>query len=626
MVTQNDIQLASTVIDDEKVLPFQLMIIEGKGKSERKIPVPKLTKSIQNIPQYIYTVEEYKDLKVKLQVEEKVELYIIWGSMEEDEEDEPTFAFVLNEESSLQSLFINRNGHQYHWRCGLYHIELIYNNETYYGGFEVIPKNVDEKQYREIYELINRELEGLAFDFLKRKQTFREMEDFTSSDEWRFIQWFQNNERKIHQSLSLIETNNSNYLQRNYIIENEPKRIDNRSIKWQNTLKGQTYDKMKYLNRTYEYYTDSDSNRLVKYRVSEIINKLKKVINYLAETNEKLDQAIGDMINEISQLEERKRKVEDLPQVIKQDKISLEKELISIKNEKEKLYSLMRRYENYIDDLLLSKKALVNRINSNFWENVKGIMPQRTIVSSNIGYQLFHQLWRDYTNIFFNREGKATILPAFQPSYKLYEYYVLLSVIHIFQDLGFTTSGDTIYEQLKSSFISSGLRSGTYINLERENQSIRIVYDEMVETVAEEALQKGKNFYSGQTSRKPDIRIDYFLDSNEYKSSFVIEVKYSPFYNIHRKEGKTIASKQMTDYWNIMYAQLINGEIDRKHQSIKEVVCVYPGDNYQPIIISDNFGKFLQFYPNRETEDIYDIVGKDELKSLINKWLENDFN
>ena len=99
--------------------------------------------------------------------------------------------------------------------------------------------------------------------------------------------------------------------------------------------------------------------------------------------------------------------------------------------------------------------------------------------------------------------------------------------------------------------------------MEPENVRIEIIYDEMIETSADLALQKNKNFYSGANSRKPDIRIDCFLTENKewsYFSSFVVEVKYSPFYNIHNDEGKTRAMKQMSDYWSIMYVRLSNGE------------------------------------------------------------------
>lgn len=108
-----------------------------------------------------------------------------------------------------------------------------------------------------------------------------------------------------------------------------------------------------------------------------------------------------------------------------------------------------------------------------------------------------------------------------------------------------------------------------------------------------------------------------------YFSSFVVEVKYSPFYNIHNDEGKTRAMKQMSDYWSIMYVRLSNGEKKFNRNRINNVVCIYPGAYNQPIKISHDFGTFLQFYPNTESDDIYDIIGKEELKSLIVNWIQS---
>lgn len=561
MVTQSKVQNASTNIDDKKTLPFQLVIIEGVYSSERKIPITKLTISPHDIPKCTYEVEELKNLKVTLETDENLQVNIVWGSIEEDEDDEPVFGFILSKEQPIQELFVNKNGEEYPWRCGFYHIEVIYNDKIYFGGFKVVPKNVDRKQYQQIYELINKELEGLALDYMKRKQTFSDYNDFEISEEWRFIQWFKNNERKIHQSLSLIEANSSNYLKRNYLVENEPKRIDSRNIKWQNTVKGQIFNNMKYLNRVYNLHTDSDANRLIKYRVKGIIKQVEKVINHLSKNYVNLVNHYNDLLSEINDLEIKRNKLDSYPQVI--DRTAIEATLKTKKQELKDCSKLITTNEMDKEKLILSKKALVNRINSNFWSDVKLILPRRTIVSSNIGYQLFNQIWRDSINLFLINHGKKAILPVYQPSYKLNEYYVLLNVINIFRELGFEANGDSIYDQLKNSFFTNGLKSGTNVSMEQENVRIEIIYDEMIETSADLALQKNKNFYSGANSRKPDIRIDCFLTENKewsYFSSFVVEVKYSPFYNIHNDEGKTRAMKQMSDYWSIMYVRLSNGE------------------------------------------------------------------
>ncbi|CKI41474.1 Uncharacterised protein [Streptococcus pneumoniae] len=87
---------------------------------------------------------------------------------------------------------------------------------------------------------------------------------------------------------------------------------------------------------------------------------------------------------------------------------------------------------------------------------------------------------------------------------------------------------------------------------------MHVAFNDLIETHPLIALSKGSNFYNGEDTKKPDIRLDCYVKEDGkyvYKSSIIIEVKYSPMYNIFQHVGNTKATEQMYKYWSIKYVE-----------------------------------------------------------------------
>lgn len=623
MVMQTKTSLSPiTKVEDGVDLPFQLTILVGEGWHEQEIAITQLTTLTHRIHQYMYEIEELKKLRIRLNGSIEHEVHMVWGTVQTDEADDPVFAMTLKEENIEQTLFPKKD-EQYPWRCGTYHFEVIYQEKRYFGGFKITPKNVDDQQLAEIHDLINTELEGLTIDYVSQKQTYGTLSEIEESSYWRFIQWYFENEKVLFNSLRMIENNTQNELSRKYVIENIPKHIDHRSIKWQNTAKGQVYKDSRYLNRKLILHWDSQPNRLVKYRMSYLIKKLSTVINFLSNIKNESEIELTQVNDDIKKLEKSQTIAQNSHLTTDREKKRIKNTLITKRKESEKIKDRYKRITDVFTNLETSHGLITNYIHSGFWAIVSNKLPSSIVIGKHVGYQVFNKLWMDSSGMTLDDSVKTVTLPVYKPSFELYEYYVFFGIIHVFRELDFKTYEESIAQQLTRTFFEDGLKDGSQVTLVRDTLKVDIIYDEMVEHDADLAYEKGKNFYSRGSHRKPDLRLDLYYMSEDtwyYSSTFVIEVKYSPIYNIYTTHGKTRAMDQLSEYWSIMY---VYSKGVYNHNAVQKVICIYPGAKKRSVKFNSEDGVFLQFYPNPESTDIYNIVGKDELKTMVNKWIES---
>src|SRR5699024_4298818 len=248
MDMQSNNLLTYTSVDRCGKLPFMIVLLEGNKRQE--IPISQLTSSPKNIHNYIYRVKEMDDLGIKLITSSKSPVQVFWGVVATEEFDQSNYRFILDQKNSNHMMYSNEvNKGEYPWRCGLYHFEIHYQGERYYGGFEVYPRIGDHQQFDQMHQILNEYLDGLATDYLYHTKTYSDFSSIEDTGYWYFINWYSGVETKLNQAISIIERNSQTKIEKVYTLENEPKRIDNKSIIWQNTAKGQAFKNVKYMNR-----------------------------------------------------------------------------------------------------------------------------------------------------------------------------------------------------------------------------------------------------------------------------------------------------------------------------------------------------------------------------------------
>lgn len=608
----------TTIINGKQSLPFQLLIIEDRNH----IPITDLTTSTKSIPNCIYRVKEWSHLEIEFISDESQSVDIKWGVVSQDEFE---LSFHLDAGKRMHLLYEQSGKQTFPWRCGFYHFEVVYKGKKYYGGFEVYPRTVTRIQFAQMHKWINHHLEGLATDYLHYTKTYSNLSAIEESGHWHFINWYIDHEKQLYQSITAIEQNSKHELERKYAIENEPKHIDHRSIRWQATAKGQALKGIKYMNRKMILSWDTEANQIVKYRMMQLLQKMDDVLSFLMDMDDNAYHYFVRAEKEETDLAEKLTQIKEINRVTDKEKKRASAALTAKKMEKKKLQRQSDRMRHTLDRFTKSRQLLSNRIHADFWKRVTNRFPKRAAIGQNAAYRLFHQLWVSFETLYNNDQKNEMKTPVYKPTPTLYEYYIYFGVIRLIQSLGFEPEKSSVEEQLMSTFFENGLMDGTKVSLVKEDMKLDMVYDEMIEYSEQAALANGTNFFSGGTHRKPDIRMDCYVmegESWKYKSSFIIEVKYRPFINIFNRNGSTDTMEQMMEYWNIKHVEKSSGRPDYNHKPIEYVVCVYPGAQDQALVEEAGAGRFLQYYPNPNSKDMFDIVGKDQLKELLQEWLD----
>src|SRR5690606_26445969 len=107
---------------------------------------------------------------------------------------------------------------------------------------------------------------------------------------WRYFYWFKTKVHLLLTGLNLIEQNARTNLYKRYKIENRPGRRDQRSLQWE-LSKGQIYGVEKFYNRHMKEEWDQHDNRMVKYKVMQILKKLDQCEQQVTTIYEQYRQA-----------------------------------------------------------------------------------------------------------------------------------------------------------------------------------------------------------------------------------------------------------------------------------------------------------------------------------------------
>ncbi|MDY0407662.1 hypothetical protein [Paracerasibacillus soli] len=69
----------TTRVDSGITLPFQLSLIVGEGYNEKEIEITNLTTSIYRIPQFMYEIQELKNLMMKIDGDMTEQVDVVGG-------------------------------------------------------------------------------------------------------------------------------------------------------------------------------------------------------------------------------------------------------------------------------------------------------------------------------------------------------------------------------------------------------------------------------------------------------------------------------------------------------------------------------------------------------------------
>mgnify|MGYP001072023575 CR=1 FL=1 len=600
------------------VLPFVLYLLIGNEKKY----ISSLETNPNKILSCMYEVRENQNLLLGIETnEQEFEVKVIWDKNFHDL-DENHEVHILSPMQKEVVLFNFGQGTLYPWSIGYYLFEVEFDGKKYYGGFSISPKNISDGQFLKLHEFLNEKLEELTKSVLNFNIISQRDREFSVDiPSLLFFRWYELNEKRLFSAINMIVHETDSDRKMSYAIENVPRHLDRKSIIWKSTYKGLLYN-YKILNRKYYENLDTKNNQIVKKRLMEILQRLEKakeevtleIVNmddHLKKSQENLKEIEIELIQQNNLVAKVHKKRLENKKSIEENKIE------TFKSEQQKLIVLYQKIEH-------SLKKLNSTLNNDFWFAVSHYKARGSIQSLGRGYLMFEQLYKSFKQFETGKQMDYQISPAFKPTAVLYEYFVYFAVIDSLQSLGFQFPKNyDLQNQLLSYLYKDGLSDGTAVKLISSELGITVyvVYNEEIETSSDKALKKNKSFFTNQMNNKPDIKLDLYIqkgEAEEFDSACIFEVKYRPLYNIYQEIGVTDAMIQMENYWAIKHVQM-DGKISRS--IVKDVICVYPGNQKKEILFEGDNGKFLQLFPEHDEESDR-IIGMEEMKKLLSEWIE----
>ncbi|KEK24058.1 hypothetical protein [Bacillus gaemokensis] len=612
---QNEEWNETEIVDTSEKLPFVLKLsvgTEGKGDF---IFLNRLCTSAVAMTQCVYKVQELKPLRLYLHYQKPIHITFTWNKVYEGQKNVKESQYELHEKH--QRVLVYEHGKTdffYPWRCGLYHFEVRVEEDIYYGAFQIVPKNFVDEQFEMIQDYVKSILNELIIDRGYYKKTFSALSDIEDSSHLMLLRMLPQKMKKIKQIYKKVEAN-TKYINR-YSWEKKERKPTRKSM-----IISERKPYAKYYNRRFIEQKNSLENAFLKFKTKQFYQYLLEAQSFLQGTIEILEgtkytkkeeyQAVKTIMQTIerngSVTDKEKQKYRNIHLLKEAD---LRKNSVKIQEYKI-LYRIVQQSAQYFRELL----------HSPFWREVS----EKTNITLHALPVTHRQLLYHLELLPHYNQQSPAFLFVYKPTFLVYEYYAFFTVISILQRLGFVDS-IPLREQIQKYFYLDGLQDGTTVVLQREDFQIHVAFNDLIETHPLIALSKGSHFYNGEDTKKPDIRLDCFMkqgENYEYKSSIIIEVKYSPMYNIFQPVGNTKATEQMYKYWSIKYVEEQDGKRIFHRRAIHEVICVYPGSHMHGKKIEAGCGVFLQLYPYKTKQGEEKLAGKQGFVQIFEKWLKN---
>ncbi|MED0874695.1 hypothetical protein [Bacillus mobilis] len=612
---QNEGRYETEIVDTKETLPFVLKLIIGSEAKGEYILLNRLCTSTTALVQCIYKVQELKPIRLHYHYESPMNITFIWNKVYEGQKNIKESKYEINEKK--QKVLIYEHGKTeffYPWRCGLYHFEVNIEDKTYYGAFQVVPKNFFDDQFEMIQNYVKSILNELILDRGYYKKTFSALSDIEDSSYLVLLRKLPQKMKKIKQIFKKIELG-SNFIHEYKWEEKERKATRKGAI----VAERKPYAK-KY-NRKFIEQKNSKENAFLKFKAMQFNLYLLEAESFLRQTIEILERAKKKKSEEFQAVKTIIQTIERNGSVTDREKQKYKNIHLLKEADLRKSSMKIQEYKILAHFVHESVEYFQTLMHSPFWREVSetGNMNSHNLPIPHQQLLQHLDLLPQYT------DQSPSLLFVYKPTFLVYEYYAFFIVISMLEQIGFEAI-NSIREQIQEHFYVDGLQDGTTVVLHRDDRRVHVAFNDLIETHPLIALSKGSNFYNGEDTKKPDIRLDCYLKEEGkyvYQSSIIIEVKYSPMYNIFQHVGNTKATEQMYKYWSIKYVEEQDGKRVYYRRAIYEVICVYPGSHMHSKKIESGCGVFLQLYPYKTKQGEEKLAGKHGMVQIFEKWLKS---
>ncbi|HDR8498922.1 TPA: hypothetical protein QC442_004190, partial [Bacillus cereus] len=272
---QNEGRYETKIVDTNETLPFVLKLIIGNEGKGDYILLNRLCTSTTALVQCIYKVQELKPIRLQYNYEIPMNITFIWNKVYEGQKNIKEAQYEINEKK--QRVLIYEHGKTeffYPWRCGLYHFEVRIEDTTYYGAFQIVPKNFFDDQFEMIQDYVKSILNELILDRGYYKKTFSALSDIEDSSYLVLLRKLPQKMKMIKQIFKKIES--SSKFINEYKWEGKERKPTRKG-----TIVAERKPYAKHYNRKFMEQKNSKENAFLKYKAMQFYHYLIEAKSFL---------------------------------------------------------------------------------------------------------------------------------------------------------------------------------------------------------------------------------------------------------------------------------------------------------------------------------------------------------
>lgn len=472
---------------------------------------------------------------------------------------------------------------KYAIRVGTFAIRLVHDGRDYYQWFQVLPKNVNQREWQIMREELEEEMRGLSADMIKKSISIGESGTTSASNQelYHFFVMRKYMNQILAAFLDLKE-------KPNYKIE----KIYQREL---------VHRISKMDSVTFRDYLKKGEGKQ-SYLVP------KRSCNYDLSENRWLKKIITFYENELHTFEtSTKRYIELLRIELKELVEFRDKNQISIELKKKTLSELEKYLESAKTISNLSRMIKEEEWYGQIKKDAPAFIPHVLIydVRYNVFYKIYQELRQESVKIQWS-EGYAY---SQKRSETLYEIWCFVKICRflISEEIGFEPQGWIFDGFLKDRVLIPELMSGTVVEFVKEKFRIKLHYDEPLCRQLEDTTKENQPVFTKGRHYRPDIRMDLYKEE-VYWCTIILEVKYRKIQNIIESRTSSCEA-QIQEYKNELHSKYCRGLDEnfalRKLNPVDRVWVLNPTHHEGNIIDKEEEGiKLIQLIPGKNHQEI----------------------
>ncbi|GEK58153.1 hypothetical protein CHL76_09500 [Marinococcus halophilus] len=521
----------------------------------------------------------------------------------------------------LCQIYSGGDQEEFPWRMGVYFLEVNYKGKIYKGGIYVLPLHLDKNQVESVHQYLDQQVKDIIYDFVFSNQSLLREESADLPQYWYYdyTRYLKKHYANFSYSITKILKLPHNQIVTNYSPSLNAMKMDHRSIRWANTTKGlaknaSSTQQPYYLNKRKKLEYNTKYNQWLNHILlswKNDINEVERLVNNdYKQVQKKLKSIEEDIIQykqRIKSLESRQDAGENAKRDVKSKEKMAQKDLRQAKSQSQNLMdflNVLKRWKYRINYSL--RTPLLEQVERTFR---KPILKKRTYVAID---QIFHNAKK-----LKKEDGEVkTFSPILKQTWQIYEYFCLFKALNILEKQGYTTV-QGLDENILNVYLEDRIPEGTQFILRKNNREIHVWYDHYHANSVEEANENDELFYTLNSKKKPDIKIDFFEKEHDkltLRHCVVLDAKFSKFHNIFKKNYVNKTTEQLASYYSFFY----NGT-ERRGTCVDQVVCLYAGVGVKDVQIEKQPITYLKFFP--QEEDFSQTIGENELNQLLREYL-----